>query len=64
MVQDRTWDTMGNSTAVVPADATEQATFCTTALANFTTHYNAFNATLLSYLVGQRLGNLRWVQLD
>ncbi|KAI8467677.1 MAG: hypothetical protein J3K34DRAFT_480735 [Monoraphidium minutum] len=55
-LSDRAWHANGTNTVTTPP--TIDATICATAAANLTAHRNAFNATLLSWLVTQRLGNL------
>lgn len=52
----RVWYENGTSEIVTPP-AVPDAAACSEAAANLTTHRAALNSTLLSWLVGQRLGN-------
>jgi hypothetical protein len=53
----RTYDAQGNATITLTSTPTVQD--CTDAAANLTAHKASYNATLIKYLVVQRLGNLR-----
>jgi hypothetical protein len=53
----RTYDAQGNATISYTTTPTVQE--CADATANLTAHKASYNATLIKYLVVQRLGNLR-----
>jgi hypothetical protein len=53
----RTYDAKGNATITSTTTPTVQE--CADAAANLTAHKASYNATLIKYLVVQRLGNLR-----
>lgn len=57
-VADRSWDAYGNVTDTYYSAPVPQAT-CDTATANLTTHLASYNATIISLLASQRLGDLR-----